>query len=389
MRIGILGGTLDPIHNGHIEIAVRAMDVLGLDGVMLMPSGDPPHKPRATDKADRLAMAKLAAQAHPGLTASDIEIGRGGITYTVDTLSALAVERPDVRWTYIIGADTLNTLENWREFPHIARLCDFAVINRPGCDVELATLRANAITACYDTRVTMLPLSGPTLSSTRIRRQVAAGEDISASVPASVADYIREHGLYLCDFNERQILDRLKDTLTPHRFTHTLGVADTAERLAPMCGVDPHRARLAGLLHDCAKSMPLEEMRSLVIEHLPDLDSQELETRQILHAPAGMILARDAYGVRDPQILSAIRKHTVGAGDMSPMDALIYVADFIEPGRESFPGLEKARKLAEKDVYRAMLCCAELTARHLRARGQDVHPRTLNLISAFTPEEYE
>ena len=387
MRIGILGGTLDPIHNGHIEIALSAMDVLGLDGVMLMPSGDPPHKPRATDKADRLAMARLAAEAHPGLTASDIEINRRGTTYTVDTLSALSVERPDVAWTYIIGTDTLNTLESWREFPRIARLCDFAVINRPGCDVGLAQMRARAITACYGTRVTMLPLSGPALSSTRIRRQVAAGEDISGSVPPAVADYIRDHGLYLCDYNERQILQKLMRTLTDHRYTHTLGVADTAERLAPACGVDPHRARLAGLLHDCAKSMPLEEMRALVIEHLPDLDAQELETRQILHAPAGMILARDAYGVRDPQILSAIRKHTVGAGDMSPMDALIYVADFIEPGREPFPGLEKARKLAEKDIYKAMLCCAELTAKHLRSRNQDVHPRTLNLISAFTPEE--
>ena len=76
----------------------------------------------------------------------------------------------------------------------------------------------------------------------------------------------------------------------------------------------------------------------------------------------------------------------MGAGDMSPMDALIYVSDFIEPGREPFPGLDKARKLAEKDIYQAMLCCAELTAKHLRAHGQDIHPRTLNLISAFSPE---
>ena len=386
MRIGILGGTLDPIHNGHIEIALKAMDVLGLDGVALMPSGDPPHKPRATGRQDRMEMARLAAAEHPGLYASDVEINRRGVTYTVDTLSALAVERPEVQWTYIIGADTLNTLESWREFPRVARLCDFAVVQRPGCDVELAKLRAKAITACYDTQVTLLPLSGPALSSTKIRRRVAAGEDISGEVPAPVAAYIRDHGLYLCDYNEAQILKKLKGMITERRYIHTMGVADTAQRLAPGCGVDVHRARLAGLLHDCAKSMPLEDMRALVTENLPDLDQAELETRQILHAPAGMILARDLFGVRDQSILSAIRKHTVGAGDMSPMDALIYVSDFIEPGREPFPGLEKARKLAEKDIYQAMLCCAELTARHLRAHGQDIHPRTLNLISAFSPE---
>ena len=375
MKVGILGGTLDPIHNGHIEIALKAMDVLGLDGVALMPAGDPPHKRRVTDKADRLQMARLAAETHPGLYASDVEIKREGRTYTVDTLTALSVERPDVEWTYIIGADTLNTLDSWREFPRVARLCAFAVINRPGCDVELARMKAQAVTACYGTKVTMLPVSGPALSSTRIRQQVAAGEDIAPYVPRSVADYIREKGLYLCDYSEAQILDRLRDMITFRRYTHTLGVADTAERLAPSCGVDPKRARLAGLLHDCAKSMPLEEMRKLVMENLPDWDEAELETRQILHAPAGMILARDMFGVRDAQILSAIRKHTVGAGDMSPMDALIYVS-----------GLEKARKLADKDIYRAMLCCAELTAKHLRSRGQDIHPRTLNLISAFSPE---
>lgn len=386
MKVGILGGTLDPIHNGHIEIALKAMDVLGLDGVALMPAGDPPHKRRVTDKADRLQMARLAAEIHPGLYASDVEIKREGRTYTVDTLTALSVERPDVEWTYIIGADTLNTLDSWREFPRVARLCAFAVINRPGCDVELARMKAQAVTACYGTKVTMLPVSGPALSSTRIRQQVAAGEDIAPYVPRNVADYIREKGLYLCDYSEAQILEKLRDMITFRRYTHTLGVADTAERLAPSCGVDPKRARLAGLLHDCAKSMPLEEMRKLVMENLPDWDEAELETRQILHAPAGMILARDMFGVRDGQILSAIRKHTVGAGDMSPMDALIYVSDFIEPGREPFPGLEKARKLADKDIYRAMLCCAELTAKHLRSRGQDIHPRTLKLISAFSPE---
>ncbi len=384
MKIGILGGTLDPIHNGHIQIALAAMEALGLDGVTLMPAGDPPHKPRVTDKADRLEMARLAAALYPGLDASDMEIRREGTTYTVDTLSALSVERPDVEWTYIVGADTLGALETWREFPRVARLCSFAAVSRPGCDAELARLRANALTACYGARVDMLPVTGPALSSTQIRGQVAVGEDITGSVPAPVADYIRDHGLYLCDYSEAQILERLRGTITERRFVHTLGVAETAQRLAPRCGVEPMRARLAGLLHDCAKSMPLEQMRALVIANLPDLDAAELETRAILHAPAGMVVARDEYGVRDARILSAIRKHTVGDGHMSPMDALIYVSDFIEPGREPFPGLEKARRLAEKDILGAMCCCAELTEKHLRSRGQSVHPRTLQLLETYS-----
>ena len=383
MKIGILGGTLDPVHNGHIEIALAAMAELGLDRVMLMPSGDPPHKTRATDKRDRLKMAELAAGEHEGLIASDAEIRRAGRTYTVDTLSALTVERPDVAWTYILGADALYKLDSWREFPRIARMCAFAGVSRPGCDEDLARLRAHAIQACYHTRVDLLPVSGPSLSSTAIRRLVAECRPIDDCVPASVAAYIRDNGLYLCAYSEAQILERLRAMLTPRRYTHTLGVADTAERLAPLCGVDPHRARLAGLLHDCAKSMPMDEMRDLMMKHFPDMDREELETRAILHAPAGMVMARELFGVRDPSILSAIRKHTVGDGIMSPMDALIYVADFIEPGRESFPGLDKARKLAEKDIYQAMCCCAGLSAKHLKSRGQSVHPRTMELMRNY------
>ena len=365
MKIGILGGTLDPVHNGHIDIALAAMSA------------------RASDKLDRLRMAELATEGREGLYASDLEIRRLGPTYTVDTLSALTVEHPEVEWVYILGADALNKLDTWREFPRIARLCAFAAVSRPGCDEDLARLRARAIGSCYHTRVDLLNVSGPPLSSTSVRKRVAEGLPIDDCVPPRVAAYIRERGLYLCKYGEAQILERLKGMLTDRRFIHTLGVADTAERLAPRCGVDVRRARLAGLLHDCAKSMPLEDMRAMVMEHLPDLDAEELETRAILHAPAGMVLAQNLFGVRDPAILRAIRKHTVGDGSMSPMDALIYVSDFIEPGREPFPGLDKARKLAEKDIYRAMCCCARLTEKHLKSRGQHMHPRTQALLDNY------
>ncbi len=383
MKVGILGGTLDPVHNGHIEIALAAMDALKLDRVLLMPAGDPPHKKRRTDKWARMRMTEIAAAEHENLFASDVEIRRMGTTYTVDTLTALSVEQPEVEWTYIVGADTLNALDSWKEFPRVARLCAFAAVARPGYDQALTELRARAITECYGTRVEILPVSGPKISSTQVRKRVAEGRPIDDIVPAGVAEYIRRNGLYLCDYSETQILEMLKAHLTFRRFTHTLGVAETAQRLAPQCGVDPLRARLAGLLHDCAKSMQMEEMRALVAAHMPDLDRAELDTRAILHAPAGMIVAHDAFGVRDPQILSAIRKHTVGDGVMSPMDALIYVSDFIEPGRDDFPGLSDARRAAEEDIWRAMHICAELTAGHLREHGQPIHPRTLSLLEHY------
>ena len=383
MKIGILGGTLDPIHNGHISIAQGVMNRLGLDAVMLLPSGDPPHKSHAAGKEDRLRMVKAAAKGRRGFFAGDIEVRREGTTFTVDTLSHLTVEQPDTEWVYIVGADTVNVLDTWREFSRIARLCRFAAVGRPGFDAERVRLRAEALRECYGAQIELLTLDGPDISSTQIRELVAENKPINTLVPPAVAKYIREHGLYLCAFSETELEEKLRATLNAHRYTHTLGVADTAERLAQRFNIDPHRARLAGLLHDCAKSMPLEEMRALVQANIPDIDDEELNTRAVLHAPAGMILAERDYGVRDREILSAIRKHTLGDGSMSPMDALIYVADFIEPNRSAFPGLEKVRRIAEKDIYRAMCAAAELTESHLRSQGQRAHPRTLALLDEY------
>ena len=117
---------------------------------------------------------------------------------------------------------------------------------------------------------------------------------------------------------------------------------------------------------------------------MPDADAQELDSEPVLHAPAGMVLARRDYGVRDPAILQAIRRHTLGGEHMTAMDAVIYVSDFIEPGRRPFDGLEAARAAAETDIYRAMCLCAALTTGFVSSHGQKPHPRTLKLLSEYS-----
>ena len=373
-----MGGTLDPVHNGHIEVALAAKRLLKLDRVMLLPAGDPPHKAHPTLKRDRLNMARIAAEGAEGLFVSDIEIAREGTTFTVDTLRELTQREPDTRWYYLIGADTLNVLDSWRHFEKVAGMCTFAVIGR--ADEPADMNRVHALEQQYGARFEVLPFNGPDISSTQIRQRVAAGEDISTLVPQGVADYIRAHLLYLANRSREEICAALKATLKPGRYTHTLGVAETALRLAPRYGVDPARAELAGLLHDCAKYMPIEEMRKLVVGAVPDADAEELETVSVLHAPAGAVWAAREFGVRDRGILSAIRKHTLGDAQMSALDALIYTADFIEPNRTPFPGLEEVRSLAETDIFAATRKCAELTNLHLAEQGRQAHPRTLRML---------
>ena len=385
LRVGIMGGTLDPVHRGHVQMALEVMEHLKLDRMMLLPAGDPPHKERPTSKWDRLEMTKLAAQAHEGLFACSIEILRSGTTYTVETLEELIQANPNTHWYYVIGQDTLEVLDTWRNFPRVAKLCTFAVTGRADEDVNFRRVRQ--FEEEYGAKFEVLPVIGPDISSTAIRRRRAKGEDISHLVPAAVDTYIREKGLYLCGMSLESVRRKLEAVLKPSRYIHTLGVAETAKRLAPKYGVDPVKAELAGLLHDCAKYLPAKELRQIVKANVSDADESELETVSVLHAPAGMVLARTEYGVEDEEILSAIRKHTLGGDEMSPMDALIYTADFIEPNREMFDGLDEARQLAEADLFAAMCKCAQLTNEHVSGQGHKPHQRSLDLLKNYGRKE--
>lgn len=381
MKIGIMGGTLDPVHNGHIALARAVLNEFALDGVMLLPAGDPPHKKRESDKLDRLEMARRAVLGADDLFVSDLEIARKGTTYTVDTLTALCKKHPETQWIYIIGADTLKILDSWKDFPQIAQMCTFAAVDRPG--VQGLKAQVEFLKSRYGADVRLAHAAGPDISSTEIRSRVALGKSISGMVPESVEKYICEKGLYLCSYTWNELEVLLSERLKPARFRHTMGVAETAEHLARKYGADPMRARLAGMLHDCAKSMTYEAMVALVKDNVPDLDEEELKTEPVLHAPAGMILARDVYGVRDAQILTAIRRHTLGDRNMSLLDTILFVADFIEPSRRPFAGLEDARAEAERDVFAAARLCARLSNSFLIGRGEKPHPRTAAWVNQF------
>lgn len=381
LRVGIMGGTLDPVHCGHVQMALEVRRHLKLDRMMLLPAGDPPHKERPTSKWDRLEMTKLAAAEDDCLFACGIEIRREGTTYTVDTLEELSGKNPNTTWYYVIGQDTLEVLDTWRNFARVAKMCIFAVTGRADEDVNLAKVRE--FEEKYGAKFEIIPVIGPDISSTGIRKRTSEGESIADLVPASVAEYIRSRGLYLCNMSFDGVRRKLAEVLKPSRYKHTLGVAQTAVRLAQRYGVDPAKAELAGLLHDCAKYIPASELRSMVREHIPDADADELATVSVLHAPAGAVIAYRDYGVRDRDILSAIRRHTLGAVEMSPLDALIYVADFIEPNREIFDGLEDARRLAETDLFGAMCKCAELTNAHVSSVGNQPHQRSRAMIQKY------
>lgn len=213
MTLGVLGGTFDPIHNGHIAAGLRAQAALGLAQVLVVPSRIPPHRAAGASAADRLAMAKLAAQEQQGWTASDIELRREGPSYTFDTLTEL---RATSGWQFffIIGADAFAEIATWSRYPAVLDLAHFAVVARPGITLhslkarvpdladrmttpDLFLPRADRTTPDEKTRVILIETATPDVSSTEVRRRVRSGRSISGLVPEPVAAYISTHRLYL------------------------------------------------------------------------------------------------------------------------------------------------------------------------------------------------
>lgn len=198
MKVGVMGGTFDPIHLAHLILAEQARVFLGLDRVLFVPAGAPWRKAdrRIAPVADRVAMVRAALAGDPYFEVSLIESERRGPSYTVDTLSVLQRQLgPQAELHFILGQDALADLPNWREPTRIVQLARLAVAARPGCPPPDPTALERAVPGIRE-RIDVVPMPQVDISSTDIRRRVAQGISIRFLVPAAVEAYITAHGLY-------------------------------------------------------------------------------------------------------------------------------------------------------------------------------------------------
>lgn len=200
MRIGLFGGSFDPVHRGHLLLADCCWRQAGLDRVDFMPTAQQPLKPRGpvASETDRLAMLRLAIEGRPEFALSLVEIKRGGVSYTVETLRQLRRETPDAEFFFLMGADALADFPTWREPAAICELATPLVVRRAGTpppdfDALAAFVSAERLTAI---RAHEIEMPATPISSSHIRRLVAEGGDWQSLVPADVAHYIEERGLY-------------------------------------------------------------------------------------------------------------------------------------------------------------------------------------------------
>ena len=384
-RIGIYGGTYSPPHIGHMKAAEYAIEALKLDRLLLIPTGVSPHKAMSAGatSADRLEMLRLSAANMEKAQVSDIEILRQGSSYTVDTLRQLRAENPGAELVLLMGTDMFVSFLNWREPEAIMALATLAVFcrgergERERIEAQKAKLEA------LGAKVELVRNPVNAISSTDLRRMLVFGCADPFLMPG-VGDFIREKGLYGLDRNRRNLpMEELEKAvialMNPNRVAHVLGCRDTAVELARVYGENEVDAARAGLLHDITKAIDGPLQLTLCDEYGIVLDTFSRSFPKTLHALTGSLVAERIFGENE-NVVSAICHHTTGRANMTLLEKIIYIADYVEPNRD-FPGVEEMRAMAYTDLDQAVLMGLQSAVAHVRRQGQDLAPATLEALA--------
>lgn len=397
-NIGILGGTFDPIHNGHIMLAKEAYKQYNLDKIWVMVSKTPPHKAgkQITSAISRLAMVKLAIADFDYMEASDFELKREGYIYTADTLTLLEKAYPEDKFFFIIGGDSLNDFKKWY---HPEIILSKAVV--------LAATRDNMTTKAYealiedimkdyeqsDPDIRRLNTTPINIASHTIRDNIAQNTAYNAHINPLVLEYIKANHLYgLWGIKMNDIYDKdfykdlrkkLKKELSSSRFEHTLGVEFTSSALAMRYGFDIHKAKIAGLLHDCAKCIDDDEKLSECIKNNIEVKDIERQCKFLLHAKLGAFYAKSTYDIDDTEILNAIKYHTTGRPEMTLLEKIVFVADYIEPARDKSKNLYEIRQMSFIDINKAIFMILTDTLDYLKQTSDTIDDATLSTYNYY------
>lgn len=363
-----MGGTFNPPHKAHIELAKAAYREFSLDKVVFMTDGNPPHKKTGLDAKIRHHMVKLAIEEYSFFEACDYEIKKDGYSYTADTLVYLNTAHPDDTFYFIIGGDSFQYFLTWHKPEIIIKNCVLLVYPRDGFPRENDISDFNKK---YNADAHILSYESFDISSGEVRKMAENGEDFGEYLCPEVYEYIKRNNLYKRFDGTWE--EHLKKLLKPSRYEHSLGVAAAAVTMAGIFGADPYKAYAAGLLHDCAKNLTSEENEIKCRDLEVEIDEFEIENPGLIHAKVGAELVKTEFGISDAEICNAIKWHTLGRVGMGKLEKIIFVADMVEKNR-NYPGVESLRRLAHSDLDSAVLECVSRTIAFNKEKGRPVHP---------------
>lgn len=402
MKIGIYGGSFDPVHNGHIAMIKSALKSGFVDCVIVIPSVRNNFKLYANKLPPpyRLYMMKetIEGLGIKDCYVSDIEYGIEGVSYTAVVLEKLTSDEyirdflisNDVKrkkaeehheFFWIMGSDTLGTFETWYKPAEILKYASLLAAVRPGDDTDV-DMAASSIEKNLGGKVEIFRLDGVCCSSS----EITSSGDFS-QVPEPAQEFIKRHALYtentklegVSDEAKKQFFDYatwMYQYLGAKRLLHTLNVGYLSAHLAGVFGCDKDKALIAGALHDCAKELSIDEQLAMAKRYTGDLFTE----KKILHSPAGATFAKESLGIEDEEILDAICYHTTGRGNMSILEKIVYLADKIEPSR-NYMDLGPIREAAEHDLDEAVRMTAAAVRDKFISQGRDLHPVTISMMS--------
>ncbi len=381
-KIGIFGGTFDPVHLGHIGAARAAADKLGFTKLLFIPVSVPPHKEFPSEAASgemRLEMLRLAVKGIENAEVSDLEIKRGGTSYTDETVRSLQEKYPDAELWLVMGGDMLDCFEEWKSFEWLAENVSICALSRLA---DTGKLEAAALTLRekYGIKVVLAENDALEISSSELRAMLKKRKGLEFLSPEVYA-YIIKNRLFGSRAEFGWLRERAKEMLDPKRVAHVLGCEEEAVALSGRWGADEDDARCAAILHDLTKKLSLEEQLILCEKYGIMVDIVESREVKLLHSITGAAMAEHEFGM-PREVCQAIRWHTTGKAGMSLLEKIIYISDYIEPTR-AFDGVGKLRTLAYSDLDSAMLEGLEMTVAEISERGKTPHQNTLSAIEYF------
>lgn len=368
-KTAIFGGTFNPVHNEHISLTKRAIEFLGVDKIIVIPTFIPPHKSvKLLPAENRLEMLKLAFKDCPAVEISDYEIKNQGKSYSYVTVEHFK-RLLDGELFFIVGGDMLKDFKTWKNPERILQNATLVAVKRQGFDTDESLEREYFIKTFGKDFVSM-PFSGQDVSSTEIRIYASLGLDIANFVPKSVADYVRKNQLFKGGVYE----DFIKNSLPLKRLTHTANVTVCALKKAKELGLSEEKVKTATLLHDCAKYIDHQTVKGFSLPR--DVPNS------VIHSFLGAFVAENVLGVKDQEVIDAIRYHTSGKANMSTLGKLVFVADMIEKDRD-YDGVDKLRLLYDEDFERCFRECLKEETLHLKNKKQYVYIETLNAYDYY------
>ncbi len=395
MKIGIYGGSFNPVHNGHVRALNEFIHALELDEAIVIPSYLPPHKKMPELWAsfqDRVEMLRIAIGDKAVVSEIEKELFErtGEKSYTKNTLQELK-KRRDADYYLLVGTDMFATLHQWYSAEWIFGNVTIAVMKRDGDSNAIEQFKA-IFERDYSAKIVVINAPCIEVSSTEIRRLIEGGKD-SELIDRRVLEYIKENNLYKKRKSRDELLKLIEKALPPKRLSHTLAVEEEAVYLAShLCPDFENELSRAALLHDITKPWSVDEHIAFA---KGTLDENDLRSPQTLHAKTGAGYAK----LMGESCYSLIESHTTGKENMSLLEMIIFLADYTEKTREHTACQNERRRLHDalnsangypeklSALKDSLIRVLDSTVMHLSEKQQFIHPRTLSALEYYKREK--